>query len=128
MSDLAVELEESIVRLIEAYEPFAHPGKDWLRGGDELDRLVRDRDESLARAKPLSERYKSLWSQWESTQPSQEERARIFQARNRIVELGLQVSKLDTEIQDRLRKKSEDLRRQAAEVAKKSKAAKAYSR
>lgn len=128
MSELSRRLEASMEKLLEVYQPFAQPGKDWIQGGDALQDLVRRRDLALQEGKPLSDEFKRLWSEWESSQPAQEERARVFQTRNRIVELGLQVSRLDTDIQSRLRKKADELRRLAAESNKKSNAAKAYTR
>lgn len=127
MSELGRRLEESMEKLLEVYQPFAQPGKDWIQGGEALQDLVWRRDEALLKGKPLSDEFKKLWAEWESAQPEQEERARIFQTRNKIVELGLQVSRLDTDIQSRLRKKADDLRRMAAESNQKSNAAKAYS-
>jgi len=128
MSELSRRLEASMEKLLEVYQPFAQPGKDWIQGGDALQELVRRRDLALQEGKPLSDEFKRLWSEWESTQPAQEERARVFQTRNKIVELGLQVSRLDTDIQSRLRKKADEFRRLAAESNKKSNAAKAYMR
>lgn len=128
MSELSRRLEASMEKLLEVYQPFAQPGKDWIQGGDALQELVQRRDLALQEGKPLSDEFKRLWSEWESSQPTLEERARVFQTRNRIVELGLQVSRLDTDIQSRLRKKADELRRLAAESNKKSNAAKAYTR
>lgn len=128
MSDLSRRLEETMESLLEVYQPFAQPGKDWIQGGDALQDLVQRRDEALQKGKPLSDELKKLWSEWESAQPAPEERARVFQTRNKIVELGLQVSRLDTDIQSRLRKKADEFRRMASESNKKSNAAKAYTR
>ncbi len=128
MSDLSRRLEESMEKLLEVYQPFAQPGKDWIQGGEALQDLVQRRDQALQEGMPLSDEFKRLWSEWESSQPAQEERARVFQTRNKIVELGLQVSRLDTDIQSRLRKKADELRRMAVESNKKSNAVKAYTR
>jgi hypothetical protein len=125
--DLSTELEECMDQLLEIYAPFAEPGRTWSRGGEPLDELVRRRDQALAKGQPEATRFKSLWSQWEATQPPQEERARIFQARNRIVELGLQVSRSDTSIQATLRRKVDELRQMAVASDGQSKAARAYA-
>ncbi len=126
--DLVTELEASMDQMLAIYRPFSEPGKDWSQGGSPLQDLVRQREEALLLGKPASDRFRQLWSQWEASSPDQEERARVFQARNRIVELGMTVSKSDTAIQTQLKRKTEDLRRQAVESDKKSKAARAYSR
>lgn len=127
MMTLVAELEASMDLLLEVYAPFSEPGKDWSRGGESLQTLVRRREEALTQGKPLAERFHQLWKAWEATQPDQSERARVFQARNRIVELGLAVSRSDTSIQVQLKRKSEELRRQAVESDHKSRAAQAYA-
>jgi len=124
---LSTELEECMDQLLEIYTPFSEPGRVWIKGGDALDDLVRRRDEALAKGQPASMRFRTLWSQWEASQPPQEERAKIFQARNRIVELGLQVSRSDTTIQATLRRKVDELRQMAVASDGQSKAARAYA-
>lgn len=127
MMNIATELEETITRMLQVYEPFSSPGKDWLKGGDALMDLVRRRDQALAEGKAQSDRFRQLWTAWEATAPNQEERARIFQARNRIVEMGLEVSRSDTSIQTQLKRKVDELKRKAVESDSKSKVAKAYA-
>ena len=126
--DLAAELETLMDQMQAVYRPFSDPGQDWSRGGDPLRELVQRRDEALLLGKPLSDRFRQLWSAWEASSPAPAERARVFAARNRIVELGMTVSKNDTAIQTQLRRKSDDLRRQAAEADRKATAARAYAR
>ena len=125
--DIAAELEKSMEELLEIYAPFSDPGRNWQKGGAALDELVQRRDQALSKGKPASDRFKQLWAAWEKSDPDQTERARIFQARNRIVELGLLVSRNDTGIQAQLRRKSEELSRLAVESEQKSKAANAYA-
>lgn len=127
-TDLASELESTMDQMMAVYRPFAEPGSDWSRGGQPLQELVDRRDAALLQGKPIADRFRLLWSAWESTAPEPAERARIFQARNRIVELGMSVSKNDTAIQTQLKRKADDLRRQAVESGHKAKAMKAYAR
>jgi len=126
--DLAGELEATMDQMMSVFHPFCDPGKNWSRGGQPLQELIDRRDAALVQGKPITDRFRQLWSEWESTTPSPDERARIFQARNRIVELGMSVSKSDTHIQSQLKRKTEDLRRQAVESGNKAKAMQAYSR
>jgi hypothetical protein len=126
--DLAGELEATMDRMMAIFRPFSEPGTDWSRGGRPLQDLVERRDAALIQGKPITDRFRQLWSEWESTTPAPDERARIFQARNRIVELGMSVSKSDTAIQTQLKRKSDDLRRQALESGRKAKALQAYLR
>jgi hypothetical protein len=126
--DLASELETCMERMRCIYSPFSDPGKDWSRGGDPLRNLVQRREDALILGKPLSARFRQLWAEWEASSPDQEERARIFQARNKLVELGMVVSKSDTAIQTQLKRKSAELRRLAVETNTKAKAARAYRR
>ncbi len=126
--DLASELEAAMEQMFAVYRPFSDPGQDWSRGGEPLQELVHRREEALLLGKPLSDRFRQLWSEWEASSPTPAERARIFAARNRIVELGMTVSKSDTAIQTQIRRKSDELRRQAAEADRKATAARAYAR
>ena len=126
--DLAAELEALMEQMLAVYRPFSDPGRDWSRGGDPLQELVQRREEALLLGKPLSDRFRQLWSEWEASSPAPAERARIFAARNRIVELGMTVSKSDTAIQTQLRRKSDELRRQAVEAGRKATAVRAYAR
>lgn len=126
--DLAAELESTMDQMLAVYRPFAEPGTDWSRGGQPLQELIDRRDAALVQAKPIADKFRHLWSSWESTSPEPAERARIFQARNRIVELGMSVSKSDTAIQTQLKRKTDELRRQAVESGHKAKAMQAYTR
>jgi hypothetical protein len=126
--DLAGELEATMDQMLAVFRPFSEPGTDWSRGGQPLRDLIDRRDAALIQGKPITDRFRRLWSAWEATSPAPDERARIFQARNRIVELGMSVSKSDTGIQAKLKRKSEELRRQAVETNHKAKAARAYTR
>lgn len=125
---LVTELEACMDQMLAIYRPFADPGKDWTRGGDPLQDLVKRREEALVLGKPISDNFRQLWAAWELSCPPPEERARIFASRNRIVELGMTVSKSDTSIQTQLKHKSQELRRQAVESGNKAKAVRAYSR
>jgi hypothetical protein len=71
-------------------------------------------------------RISEVWSEWESQRPSAEERARVFAARNQIVELGLTVSRADAALQGRIRRKADDLRRLAADTGTRQRATRAY--
>lgn len=124
---LSAELEACMDELLAIYAPFTEPGRQWSKGGDALDELVRRRDQALAKGQPASLRFKELWARWEASLPPQEERAKIFQSRNRIVEVGLQVSRSDTAIQATLRRKVDELRRMAVASDGQSKAARAYA-
>jgi hypothetical protein len=126
--DLARELESTMDQMLAIFRPFSEPGTDWSRGGQPLQDLIDRRDAALIQGKPVTDRFHQLWSEWEATTPSPDERARIFQARNRIVELGMSVSKSDTQLQTQLKRKTEDLRRQAVESGHKAKAMQAYTR
>ncbi len=127
MMTIVAELEESIAQMLEIYKPFANPGKDWLRDGKALQDLVQKRDQARAQGKSVSDKFRQLWTMWESSQPDPKERARVFEARNRIVELGLEVSRQDTNIQTQLMRKVDELKTKAVESDHKSKAVKAYS-
>lgn len=125
---LAVELEATMEQMMAVFRPFAEPGTDWSRGGQPLQELIERRDAALIQGKPITDRFRQLWAAWEATSPAPDERARIFESRNRIVELGMSVSRSDTAIQTQLKRKSEDLRRQAVESGHKAKAMQAYMR
>lgn len=127
MMGLASDLEKCMEELLEIYAPFSEPGRNWQKSEESIQDLVLRRDHALAKGKHASERFKELWTAWEKANPDQTERARIFQARNRIVELGLQVSRSDSSIQSQLQRKTEELRRMAVESERKSKVAQAYA-
>lgn len=127
MMGIASDLEKSMDELLVIYAPFSEPGRNWQKTEESIQDLVARRDQALAQGKPASDRFKELWAAWEKSNPDQAERARIFQARNRIVELGLQVSRSDSSIQSQLQRKAEELRRLAVESERKSKVAQAYA-
>jgi hypothetical protein len=127
-TDLAGELESTMDQMMAIYRPFAEPGPDWSRGGQPLQDLIDRRDAALLQGKPVADKFRQLWAAWEATSPDPDERARIFRGRNRIVELGMSVSRSDTAIQTQLKRKADDLRRQAVESGHKAKALHAYTR
>ncbi|HNY29715.1 MAG TPA: hypothetical protein PKO15_02410 [Fibrobacteria bacterium] len=120
------ELERILEELEATYAPFRDAGAQWRGDPEGLDEVVRRRQDALEAAQPLVERIQGIWKRWESNSPSPQERSRIFAARNRIVEMGMQVSKADVALQEKARRKSETLRRDAADSGRKHKASKAY--
>jgi hypothetical protein len=122
------ELVTLIDRLIENYAPFAQPGNQWREGGEPLDALVASRDQALEDAQPLLERMKELWAVWESEQPTDADRAEVGQARNRLVSLGLEVSRNDIMLERVLTEKVAKLKTEASESNRKSQASQAYGR
>lgn len=123
---LAEDLQSSLESLESTYAPFRDAGSMWRGDPEGLDEVVRLRQEALDAAQPLVERIQEVWKRWEATTPSPQERSRIFAARNRIVEMGMQVSKADHSLQEKARRKSEALKREAADSGRKHKASKAY--
>lgn len=122
------ELVSLIGRLVEIYRPFADPGTEWREGGEPLDALVEARDQALEAAQPLSERMKELWSLWEASHPSEADRAAVGQARNRLVTLGLEVSRSDMMLERVLSEKIAKLKAEASESNRKSQASQAYGK
>lgn len=128
MENPTPELVSLIGRLIEIYRPFAEPGTEWREGGESLDALVEARDQALDAAQPLSERMKELWSLWETSHPTDAERAAVGQARNRLVTLGLEVSRSDMMLERVLSEKIAKLKGEASESNRKNQASQAYGK
>lgn len=128
MESLSQELVSLIGRLTEIYRPFAEPGTEWREGGEALDALVEARDQALEAAQPLSERMKELWNQWEASHPTDAERAAVGQARNRLVTLGLEVSRSDMMLERVLSEKIAKLKNEASESNRKNQASQAYGK
>ncbi|HXP90531.1 MAG TPA: hypothetical protein VN931_06345 [Fibrobacteria bacterium] len=124
--DAATELVECYARLELAYQPFSEDGRKWKGDPAGLDEIVRLRAQALQKGAVLLDRIREVWSQWESREPGADERARVFAARNRIVELGLAVARADVALQGKARRRTEELRQLAAEAGRKHKAARAY--
>jgi hypothetical protein len=124
--DAATELVVSYAKLESVYQPFAEDGKKWKGDAAGLDEIVRRRARALRDGAILLERIREVWSRWESQDPPAEERARVFSARNRIVELGLTVARADVSLQGKARRRADELRQLAAEAGRRHKAARAY--
>lgn len=128
MKDLTRDLVAVIDRLVENYAAFSQPGNDWREGGEPLDALVQARDEALEQALPLLDEMKDLWSRWEAGTPNDAERAAVGQARNRLVSLGLEVTRSDIMLERVLSEKVAKLKAEATESNRKSQASQAYGR
>lgn len=124
--DASTELVESYAELERIYQPFSEDGRTWKGDVLRLEEIVRGRDQALAEGAVLMRRISEVWSDWESRGPDSEERSRVFSARNRIVELGLSVSRADATLQGRIRRKADELRKLAADTGIRQKATKAY--
>ena len=124
----AEELLETYGLLEGNYASFVDDGRGWKGDLAGIERIVAERDESLARGERLMARVRELWELWESESPDAQERSRVFAARNRLVELGLAASKADTVLQGKVRRRAEELRTAAADVGRKHKATVAYRR
>jgi len=124
--DMATELVVCYAKLESAYQPFADDGKKWKGDAAGLDEIVRRRARALQDGAILLDRIREVWSRWEAQEPCAEERARVFAARNRIVELGLTVARADVALQGKARRRADELRQLAAEAGRRSKASKAY--
>ncbi len=122
----AEELEQALIELETTYVPFRDAGAAWRGDLEGLEDVVRRRQEVLDTAQPLVDRMKRIWKEWEDGNPGPDERSRIFTARNRIVEMGMQVSKMDVALQEKARRKTDELKREAADSGRKHKASKAY--
>jgi hypothetical protein len=122
------ELRGIYESLIEVYTPFAEPGNDWRDGEEGLDALLTARDQALESAQPLLDRLPALWASWEAESHSDVERLSIGQARNRLITLGVEVSRSDTRIERVLQEKIDRLKIQATESNNRNKANQAYSR
>lgn len=123
---IAEDLENALEELEATYVPFRDAGSFWRGDPEGLEDVVKRRQEVLELAQPLVDRIQRIWKSWEASNPGSEERSRIFAARNRIVEMGMQVSKTDIALQEKVRRRSEDLKREAADSGRKHKASKAY--
>lgn len=126
MSPRTLELVELHKRAAELYGIFAQPGDDWKHDADGLDRLVVTRGHALAEAAPHLSRIREIWPEWENSQPDAQERAQVFEARNRLVTLSLEAAKSDAEINRVVRGRISVLRSKAAESDKRLRVAKAY--
>ena len=104
--DATSELVESYAALERIYQPFSEDGRTWKGDVLRLEEMVRRRDQALADGAVLMQRILDVWSGWESRKPTPEQRGRVFSARNRIVELGLAVSRADSTLQGRIRRKA----------------------
>lgn len=124
--DASTELVEAYATLERIYGPFSDDGKTWKGDVPRLEEIVRGRDLALENGAVLMRRITEVWSMWEAQRPSSEERARVFAARNRIVELGLSVSRADSTLQTKIRRKADDLRKLAADTGTRQKATQAY--
>lgn len=124
--DASIELVESYAALERIYQPFSEDGKTWKGDVARLEEIVGRRDKALAEGDALMRRISEIWSGWEAGDPSSEERAKVFAARNRIVELGLAVSRADATLQGRIRRKADDLRKLAADTGTRQQASHAY--
>ena len=124
--DATLELVESYTELERNYAAFVEDGQAWKGDVEGLETILRHRDESLARGGALMAKIHAIWPLWESAAPGNEERARVFAARNRLVELGLSVSKADNALQGKVRRRADDLRKAAAESGRTRSATLAY--
>ncbi len=125
MAPLTEKLEGMLTELEKVWQPFAHPVVEWTTDTG-LSNLMDSRDESLARAAPLLENVQLCWKQWEESRPADQERARVFSARNRLVNLALEASRFETQLETGLRKRIDEGRRQAADSDRRNRAARAY--
>ena len=124
--DASRELVEAYAALERIYLPFSEDGRAWKGDVARLEEIVKRRDQALAEGAVVMNRISEVWSAWESGGPPSEERARVFSARNRIVELGLAVSRADVALQGRIRRKADDLRKLAADTGNRQRATRAY--
>jgi hypothetical protein len=125
MAPLTETLERMLNELEKVWQPFAHPLMEWTTDTG-LSDLMDSRDESLAKAGPLLENVQVCWKQWEESRPADQERARVFSARNRLVNLALEASRFETQLETGLRKRIDEGRRQAADSDRRNRAARAY--
>jgi len=125
MAPLTEKLEGMLSELERVWEPFAHPSADWTTDTG-LSDLMDSRDVSLARAAPLLEDVQTCWKLWEESRPADQERARVFSARNRLVNLALEASRFEARLETGLRKRIDEGRRQAADSDRRNRAARAY--
>ena len=124
--DDSTELVEAYTALERIYQPFSDDGHAWKGDVVRLEEILRRRDQALAEGAELVQRISEVWSTWETRGPDAGERARVFSARNRIVELGLAVSRADAALQSRIRRKADDLRKLAVDTGNRQKATMAY--
>jgi hypothetical protein len=124
---LADELVEAYADLELIYLPFSEDGKRWMGDVEGLDEIVGLRDRALREGAAALSRIRSTWARWEAGAPATEERARVFSARNRIVELGLAASRADVALQGKVRRRTDEIRLMAADSGRKQKASAAYS-
>jgi hypothetical protein len=126
--DASKELLETYAELERIYQPFSEDGKAWKGDVPRLQGIVERRDKALSEGAVLMRRISDAWPIWESQGPDSEERARVFSARNRIVELGLAASRANEALQARIRRKADELRMLAADIGTRQKATMAYGR
>lgn len=126
-SPLTDRLVELLGRLEEIWKPFARPDGEWSSPTG-LAALVDARDRSLVDAEPVLAEVRGGWGEWESHKPDEKERARVFSARNRLVELALEASRFEVSLETGLQRRIEEGRGRAAATTQKLRAATAYSR
>jgi hypothetical protein len=124
--EAALELIETYEELERTYAPFVDDGRAWKGDLGGLEAIVSGRDRALERGAALMARVRELWGPWEASGPDAQTRARVFGARNRLVELGLSASKADTTLLGKIRRRADDLRRSAADTTLRHKASVAY--
>ncbi|MCB9497322.1 MAG: hypothetical protein H6686_10605 [Fibrobacteria bacterium] len=125
MSNLTDRLAEILEKLEATWSPFARPSEDWTTDGG-LQMLLDTRDRALAQAAPLLDDMKELWKSWEADAPKEQERARVFSIRNRLVNLALEASRFQTGLENGVRRRIDEGRRKAADSDRKMRAARAY--
>lgn len=124
--DATLELVDAYAELERNYAAFVEDGQAWKGDADGLATILRHRDEALSRGGELMARIHAIWPVWEAAAPGNEDRAKVFAARNRLVELGLSVSKADNTLQGKVRRRAEELRKAAAETGRTRTATIAY--
>lgn len=124
---LTERLETLLVLLEELWQPFAHPSADWNTPAG-LSALIEARDLSLASAAPVLAEVQAEWKRWEAEKPDDKERARVFSVRNRLVNLALEASRFEINLEENLKRKIDEGRKQAAAATQKLRVATAYGR
>jgi hypothetical protein len=124
--DLTEQLVGAYADLELIYLPFSEDGKRWKGDPTGLDEIVALRERALQEGAAALSRIREIWAKWEAEKPGTEQRARVFAARNRIVELGLAASKADVSLQGKVRRRADEIRRLAAESGRTQKATAAY--
>jgi len=128
MTALTAHIEELLARLEEAWQPFAHAPQGGWDTPEGLAALIEARDASLITAAPLVAELQTDWKLWEEEKPDDKERARVFAARNRLVNLALEASRFETSLEANLGKRIDEIRRQASATTTRLRAATAYGR